>query len=147
MKWQLFFHPSSLIFHPFLTARPGLEPEFAESKSAVLPLDHQAILSNNFPSTIKGTRGLEPLLQGPHPRVLPLHHVPVITAFPDRSEGNRTLIGGAKIRHACRYTTLPLFSRLAASMGIEPTVSALTGQRLDHLSSKPNSSFSISSGR
>ena len=28
----------------------------------------------------KGTRGIEPLPQGPHPRVPPLHHVPNIGA-------------------------------------------------------------------
>ena|GEM_PF-4379456 len=38
-----FINPQSEICNLQFTARPGLEPELRESKSPVLPLDHQAI--------------------------------------------------------------------------------------------------------
>ena len=37
------WHPHAATLQFVYTARPGFEPELVESKSTVLPLDHQAI--------------------------------------------------------------------------------------------------------
>lgn len=97
------------------TARPGLEPESAESKSAILPLDDQAIcnLLNQRQGNEKIRTSIARVTASraaftPHPLRF-LLHIEYSIANPNRSrsEGNRTSVCRSKVCRDNHYATLP----------------------------------------